>query len=87
MFTGGGYFWARWPLLVLATLAALSFAKSGRYGDRSIATLAVIGLFLVGINFASWSGEFWAKWPLLVFAIIAGIRWIMRRRGDVGQQG
>lgn len=80
MFTGGGYFWARWPLLVLATIAALTFVKNGRYGDRGVATLGIIGLFLVGINFASWSGEFWAKWPLLGLAIAGGIRWVTRSR-------
>ncbi len=80
MFTGGGYFWARWPLLVLATIAALTFVKNGRYGDRGVATLVIIGLFIVGINFASWSGEFWAKWPLLGLAIVGGIRWATRSR-------
>ncbi len=81
LLTGGGAFWAKWPLLVLALIGALRCAKNGQFGDRGIATLVVIGLFIVGINLLSWHGEFWAVWPLLGLAIAAGIRWV-RRRGN-----
>jgi hypothetical protein len=59
----------------------LRCVKNGQFGDCGIATLMVIGLFIVGINLLSWHGEFWAVWPLLGLAIAAGIRWV-RRRGN-----
>jgi class 3 adenylate cyclase len=79
LLSGTDVFWARWPLLALAMVACLSWAKSTQLIDRGIATLAVVGLGLVCINFLSWSGEFWAKWPLLGLAIAAGIRWAASR--------
>jgi adenylate cyclase len=84
LLSGSDVFWARWPLLALAVIAGLGWAKSTRLIDRGVATLAVIGLGLVAINFFSDSTEFWAKWPLLGLAVAAGIRWAASRgpRGD-----
>jgi adenylate cyclase len=87
LLSGTDEFWARWPLLVLAMIASLWWAKATRLVDRGVATLAVIGLGLVAINFLSWSGEFWARWPLLGLAIAAGIRWAASRgpRGNAAR--
>jgi adenylate cyclase len=87
LLSGSAEFWARWPLLALAMITGLWWAKSTRLVDRGIATFGVIGLSLVAINFLSWSGEFWARWPLLGLAIAAGIRWAASRRprGDAAR--
>ncbi len=73
-------FWARWPLLVFALIAGLTWARRTERLDRSLASLLVVGLFITGINLLSWQGEFWARWPLLALALIAGVRWLMRGR-------
>lgn len=72
-------FWARWPLIVLAMIAGLDWARQTNRFSRSIASLAVVGAGLVAINLFSWSGQFWAVWPLMAFALVAGARWLMRR--------
>jgi class 3 adenylate cyclase len=76
--TWGGTFWAAWPLLAFATLAATSFAQKLEPGIRGPASLLVIGLGIVGINLLTWHGRFWAVWPLLGFAAFAAFRWIMQ---------
>jgi class 3 adenylate cyclase len=78
LITWSGHFWAAWPLLAFAALAASSLARSLGSGIRGPATLLVVGLGLVGINLLTWHGQFWAVWPLLGFAAFAGFRWIMR---------
>lgn len=79
-----GTFWSRWPLLVLAAIWGLRWAKTAERIDRFIAALVVIGLTIAGINMISWEGRFWAAWPLLAIAVIGGIRWVMRYRRSVG---
>ncbi len=81
LLTWEGEFWARWPILALATLAALIWVRGTRTIDRGIGTLAVIGLGLAAINLFSWSGTFWAVWPMFALAVIAGLKWAMRRQG------
>jgi len=80
LFTSPGEFWARWPVLVLAVVAGLTWARRTTLVDRSLAILTVIGLGIVAINLFTWSGEFWARWPLLALALAAGLRWLGRRR-------
>ncbi|NRP17370.1 hypothetical protein LPJGGPFB_00591 [Ensifer adhaerens] len=75
-----GVFWATWPLLGLAVVAALEWVRANNRIDRVIGTLAIVGLTLVAINVLSWRGVFWAVWPLLAIAVAAGIRWVMRGR-------
>jgi adenylate cyclase len=79
LLTWHGYFWARWPLLALAFLAAMAWVRRQQRIDRGIATFAVVGLGLVGINLFSRSDTFWAVWPLLGLALAAGLRWVVRR--------
>lgn len=79
LITGGGSFWAAWPLLVLAVLAGLIWVRTFQRVDKRLATLAAIGLGIVGINLLSWSGEFWAVWPLLGISLAGGIGWIVRQ--------
>ena len=74
-----GVFWAGWPILALAVLSALGWARKQRRVDPSIAALAVVALGLVGINLLSWHGVFWATWPLFGKAVVAGLRWSMRK--------
>jgi class 3 adenylate cyclase len=78
--TWSGTFWAAWPLLAFATLAATSFAQRLAPEIRGPASLLVIGLGIVGINLLTWHGRFWAVWPLLGFAAFAAFRWIMQPR-------
>lgn len=75
-----GVFWATWPLLGLAVVAALEWVRANNRIDRVIGTLAIVGLTLVAINVLSWRGVFWAVWPLLAIAVAAGIRWVLRGR-------
>lgn len=73
-----GVFWAAWPILAFAFLAAMSWVRSQNRIDRRVAAVAVVGLGIVAINLLSWHGTFWAIWPLLGIAVAAGIRWAMR---------
>lgn len=73
-------FWARWPLLVLALIGGMAWARRTTRFDRGFAALMVLGLFITGINLLTWEGEFWARWPLLAFALAGGVRWLMRSR-------
>jgi class 3 adenylate cyclase len=76
--TWSGDFWAAWPLLAFAVIAASSLARKLAPALRGPATLLAIGLGLVGVNLLTWHGHFWAVWPLLGFAALAAFRWIMR---------
>lgn len=78
-----GVFWARWPLLALATLSALIWARTTQRIDRVVAIFAIIGLAIIGINLLSWTGTFWAAWPLLGIVFAGSIRWFSRQRGSV----
>lgn len=77
-----GQLWARWPVFVLAVVAASLWLRTNSLFDRTITTLALAGITVVGVNLLSWHGEFWARWPLLGLAIAAGIRWAMRQRAS-----
>jgi adenylate cyclase len=76
--TWEGEFWAVWPLLVFAFVAAMIWVRMQDQFDQRIAALAVVGAGLVAINALSWHGTFWAIWPLLGLSVAAGIRWAMR---------
>ncbi len=78
-----GVFWAQWPLLGLAILAALFWVRGTSRLNRKVATLAVIGLGIVGINLLSWEGTFWAIWPLLGLAVLTALRWVMRSHNSI----
>lgn len=80
LLTWQGVFWAAWPLLGLAVLAALRWVRADNRIDPAIGALAVTSLMLVAINLLSWRGVFWAVWPLLAIAVAAGLRWVTRQR-------
>ncbi|RZS79300.1 class 3 adenylate cyclase [Phyllobacterium myrsinacearum] len=80
--TWDGYFWAAWPLLAIAALAALLWVRTTRL-DRFVALLAIVGSVLLAINLITWRGTFWAEWPLLAFAVAGSIRWFTRQRSGV----
>jgi adenylate cyclase len=75
-----GEFWAKWPITVLAFVAALQWARNQRIVNRQITVLLVIAAGLVAINLLSWGGSFWAQWPLLAIAVAIAIRWFGFRR-------
>jgi len=74
-----GVFWARFPVLALAVVAALAWNRGQIRFNRKIGTLAIVALGLVGLNLFTWTGEFWAVWPILGIAAVMGVRWSMRR--------
>ena len=74
-----GVFWARFPVLVLAVVAALVWNREQTWFDRKIAAFAIVALGIVGINLFTWEGRFWAVWPMLGLAAAAGLRWSLRR--------
>jgi class 3 adenylate cyclase len=77
-----GEFWAPWPILGIATLAALSWMRNTRQIDQVLAMLAILGIALTCINLLSWHGTFWAAWPLLAMAVLGSIRWFTRRSAE-----
>ncbi|MDI7860610.1 adenylate/guanylate cyclase domain-containing protein [Rhizobiaceae bacterium n13] len=77
-------FWAAWPVLALAVLAALAWIRRSQRIDRVFAVLALAGLAAIAANLLSWTGIFWAKWPLLGLAIAAAIRWLTGKRRNGG---
>ncbi|MBX5089636.1 adenylate/guanylate cyclase domain-containing protein [Rhizobium lentis] len=74
-----GVFWARFPVLALAVIAALAWNRGQSRFDRKIAALAIVALGIIGINLFTWEGRFWAVWPILGLAAAMGLRWAMRR--------
>ncbi|MFS8145559.1 adenylate/guanylate cyclase domain-containing protein [Rhizobium sp. BR 249] len=74
-----GVFWARFPVLALAVVAALAWNRGQTWFDRKFAALAIVALGIIGINLFTWSGTFWAVWPILGIAAMIGLRWSMRR--------
>ncbi|MBB4441183.1 MULTISPECIES: adenylate/guanylate cyclase domain-containing protein [Rhizobium] len=74
-----GVFWARFPVLALAVVAALAWNRGQTLFNRKITSLAIVGLGLAGINLFTWTGQFWAVWPILGIAAVMGVRWSMRR--------
>ncbi|MBY5868995.1 adenylate/guanylate cyclase domain-containing protein [Rhizobium leguminosarum] len=74
-----GVFWARFPVLALAVVAALAWNRDQILFNRKITLLAILALGLAGINLFAWTGQFWAVWPILGIAAVMGVRWSMRR--------
>ncbi|MBX4888623.1 adenylate/guanylate cyclase domain-containing protein [Rhizobium bangladeshense] len=74
-----GVFWSRFPLLVLAVIAALTWNRDQTWFDRKTAAFAIVALGIIGINMLTWEGRFWAVWPTLGLAAAAGLRWSLRR--------
>ncbi|WSH63544.1 adenylate/guanylate cyclase domain-containing protein [Rhizobium ruizarguesonis] len=74
-----GVFWARFPVLALAVVAALAWNRDQALLNRKITSLAIVALGIAGINLFTWTGQFWAVWPMLGMAAVMGVRWSMRR--------
>lgn len=81
--TWHGDFWAAWPLLGLAFVAAFRWVRTNKQVDPILAMPAVIGVGLIGINLLSWHGTLWVIWPLLGLAVVTALRWARRQRGDI----
>ncbi|MDR9759049.1 adenylate/guanylate cyclase domain-containing protein [Rhizobium redzepovicii] len=74
-----GVFWARFPVLALAVVAAFAWNRNQTLFNRKITSLAIVALGIAGINLFTWTGQFWAVWPILGIAAVMGLRWSMRR--------
>lgn len=79
LLTWQGVFWSAWPLMGMATAAALIWSRSQTGQVRSMALPIIAAVVIVTINALSWQGQFWAQWPLLAIAIAAALRWVLRR--------
>lgn len=77
---GGDTYWAKWPILVFATLAALKWARTQHRIDRWTTSLIIIALAISVINLYTWEGTFWAQWPLCGIVIAIAARWLFVRR-------
>ncbi|MBA8879752.1 adenylate/guanylate cyclase domain-containing protein [Phyllobacterium myrsinacearum] len=75
-----GTFWAAWPILAIAVIAALRWIRTTTRVDRVIATLTLVGLVVVSINILTWDGTIWAQWPMIGLAVAGGIRWFTRQQ-------
>ena len=79
LLTWQGVFWSAWPLMGMATAAALIWSRGQTGQVRNMALPLIAAAVIVTINALSWQGEFWAQWPLLAIAIAAALRWVLRR--------
>jgi class 3 adenylate cyclase len=79
LLTWDGVFWAHFPVLAFAVIAALAWNRSQTRFDRRLAALTILALGFICINLFTWSGTFWAVWPILGVAAVSGLRWSMRR--------
>ena len=73
-------FWAKWPILVFALIAALRWSRNQNRFDRWTTSMIIAAVGFVAINLFSDGGSFWAQWPLLAIAITIAIRWFGFRR-------
>jgi class 3 adenylate cyclase len=67
-------FWAQWPILTFALIAAIQWARTQTRFDRRTTALVVIGLGMIAVNLLT--GGLWAQWPLLAIAILIALRWL-----------
>jgi adenylate cyclase len=79
IFTWHGEFWAAWPLLFIATIAAFTWSKRQSATIWRFGPPLILSLMLLGINILSWSGTLWAQWPILGIAIATAVRQVARR--------
>lgn len=79
LLTWDGVFWAPWPLLGFAFLAAMIWVRAQNRIDKRLAGFSVVVLGIIAINVLSWQGTFWAVWPLLAMAVVGSVRWLTRR--------
>jgi class 3 adenylate cyclase len=78
--TWHGEFWAKWPLLAFATIAAIVWSLRQRGLVREFGVPVTIMALLVLINLFSWGGTAWAQWPVLGISAAMAIRWAIRAR-------
>jgi class 3 adenylate cyclase len=71
-------FWAKWPIVTFALIAALQWSRTQNRFDRRTMSLIVFGLGMIAVNLLT--GGVWAQWPLLAIAILIAVRWLASRR-------
>ena len=81
LLTGGGYFWAVWPGIVLLSVLGLLAAPLLTRGwvDAQLVRLGVIVAALGLINLASRSSEPWFLWPTGALLALFLLRLTWRR--------
>jgi signal transduction histidine kinase len=87
---GGGYFWPRWPILVMAAAIALHVLFNAVPPDRRrwfrgratrgfvlhVGLTAIVSVMLIAMWSFAGAGYFWPGWPMLAFTITIGLHWL-----------
>lgn len=78
--TWSGTFWAAWPLLAFAAVAAFAWVRRQTGAVKRFGPPVILSVLLLGINILSGAHVLWAQWPILVIAALTLFRWA--RTGD-----
>ena len=79
IFAWHGEFWAAWPLLFFATIAAFVWILGQRGSIRRYGPAVIISAMLIGINILADGDTLWAQWPVLGIAVATAIQWAATR--------
>ena len=67
--------WVQWPLLIIAVLAGLAWAKTLPKLARRRAYLLIAAAGAIGANALSWSGNPWSVWLVLILGLALALDW------------
>jgi class 3 adenylate cyclase len=80
--TWHGDFWAAWPLLFLATIAAFAWSRGQGGAVQRFGPAVIFSAMLIGINILAGGETLWAQWPVLGIAVFTAIRWASTRSNN-----
>ena len=80
--TWDGTFWASWPLIALAAIAAFAWVKGQSGAVNRFGPAVILSALLLGINIISGAHVLWAQWPILAIAALSLFRWARTDRGN-----